>query len=448
MIHVFNIKDLYFAVDTNSGLVHAVEKIIYDLLMNERFKDENKYSELYDEYDENSVKEAISEIQYLIDNNMLYTEDIKYENKIQPVIKAMCLNMTHDCNLRCEYCFASQGTYNGEKAFLSFETGKKAFDYLVKNSGNRRNLEVDFFGGEPLMNFETIKKLVDYGRSLEKEYNKHFRFTVTTNGLLLDEEKMDYINENMDNVVLSIDGRKETNDRMRKTINGKGSYDLIIDNYKKFINKRGNKDYFVRGTFTSNNLDFSEDVRHMRELGFDKISVEPVVAKMEEKYALKEEHADILKKEYEKLAEYYIESNNDKNKRFEFFHFNIELDGGPCIYKRSAGCGAGTEYVAVTPSGELYPCHQFVGNEEFIIGNVEEGITNRTIADKFKNVSVNDKPACRDCWAKYFCSGGCHANAYNFNKDLNIPYDVGCELERKRVECSIYIKTVRFYVNN
>ena len=448
MIHIFNIKDLYFAVDTNSGLVHAVEKIIYDLLMNERFKDENKYSELYDEYDENSVKEAISEIQYLIDNNMLYTEDIKYENKIQPVIKAMCLNMTHDCNLRCEYCFASQGTYNGEKAFLSFETGKKAFDYLVKNSGNRRNLEVDFFGGEPLMNFETIKKLVDYGRSLEKEYNKHFRFTVTTNGLLLDEEKMDYINENMDNVVLSIDGRKETNDRMRKTINGKGSYDLIIDNYKKFINKRGNKDYFVRGTFTSNNLDFSEDVRHMRELGFDKISVEPVVAKMEEKYALKEEHADILKKEYEKLAEYYIESNNDKNKRFEFFHFNIELDGGPCIYKRSAGCGAGTEYVAVTPSGELYPCHQFVGNEEFIIGNVEEGITNRTIADKFKNVSVNDKPACRDCWAKYFCSGGCHANAYNFNKDLNIPYDVGCELERKRVECSIYIKTVRFYVNN
>ena len=448
MIHVFNIKELYFAVDTNSGLVHAVDKIIYDLLMNERFKDENKYSELYDEYDENSVKEAISEIQYLIDNNMLYTEDIKYENKIQPVIKAMCLNMTHDCNLRCEYCFASQGTYNGEKAFLSFETGKKAFDYLVKNSGNRRNLEVDFFGGEPLMNFETIKKLVDYGRSLEKEYNKHFRFTVTTNGLLLDEEKTDYINENMDNVVLSIDGRKETNDRMRKTINGKGSYDLIIDNYKKFINKRGNKDYFVRGTFTSNNLDFSEDVRHMRELGFDKISVEPVVAKMEEKYALKEEHADILKKEYEKLAEYYIESNNDKNKRFEFFHFNIELDGGPCIYKRSAGCGAGTEYVAVTPSGELYPCHQFVGNEEFIIGNVEEGITNRTIADKFKNVSVNDKPACRDCWAKYFCSGGCHANAYNFNKDLNIPYDVGCELERKRVECSIYIKTVRFYVNN
>jgi uncharacterized protein len=440
MIHVFNIKDLYFATDTSTGLVHAVDKIVFDLLMNEKFKDENKYSELYNEYGESTVREALSEIQYLIDNKMLYTEDIKYVNTIKPVIKAMCLNMTHDCNLRCEYCFASQGTYNGEKAFLSFETGKKAFDYLVKNSGNRKNLEVDFFGGEPLMNFDVIKKLVDYGRSLEKEYNKHFRFTVTTNGVLLDEEKMDYINENMDNVVLSIDGRKETNDRMRKTINKKGSYDLIVDNYKRFISKRGSKDYFARGTYTSNNLDFSEDVKHMRELGFDKISVEPVVAKDEEKYALKKEHVDILKKEYEKLAEYYIESYKSKDRRFQFFHFNIELEGGPCIYKRSIGCGAGTEYVAVTPSGDLYPCHQFVGNEEFIIGNVEEGITNRALADKFKNVSVNDKPACRDCWAKYFCSGGCHANAYNFNKDFTVPYDVGCELEKKRIECAIYLK--------
>jgi uncharacterized protein len=252
---------------------------------------------------------------------------------------------------------------------------------------------------------------------------------------------MEFINENMDNVVLSIDGRKKTNDRMRKTINGKGSYDIIADNYKKFIRKRGNKDYFARGTYTSNNLDFSEDVKHMRELGFDKISVEPVVAKPEERYALKEEYVDILKKEYEKLAEYLIKSNKDKNKSFQFFHFNIELDGGPCIYKRSIGCGAGTEYVAVTPAGELYPCHQFVGNEEFIIGNVDEGITNRALVEKFKGVSVNDKPVCRNCWAKYFCSGGCHANAYNFNKDFNIPYDVGCELEKKRIECSLYIKT-------
>ena len=440
MIHIFNIKELYFAVDTNSGLVHAVDKIIYDLLMNEKFKDENKYRGLYGEYGEDSVKEALSEIKYLIDNKMLYTEEINHINKIKPVIKAMCLNMTHDCNLSCEYCFASQGTYNGEKAYLSFETGKKAFDYLVKNSGNRRNLEVDFFGGEPLMNFNTIKKLVDYGRSLEKEYNKHFRFTVTTNGVLLDEEKIDYINENMDNVVLSIDGRKETNDRMRKTINGKGSYDLIIDNFKKFINKRGSKDYFIRGTYTSYNLDFSEDVKHMRESGFDKISVEPVTAKPEEKYALKDEHVDILKKEYEKLTEYFIKSNKTKDKKFQFFHFNIDLESGPCIYKRSMGCGAGTEYVAVTPKGELYPCHQFVGQEQFIIGSVDEGITNHAVTDKFKGLSVNDKPACRDCWAKYFCSGGCHANAYNFNNNLGIPYKTGCELEKKRIECSIYIK--------
>lgn len=438
MIHVFNIKDLYFAVDTNSGLVHAVDEIIYELLIDEKFKDKNKFNQLFEKYGEETVKEALSEINYLIDNKMLYTVETNYVNKIKPVIKAMCLNMTHDCNLRCEYCFASQGTYNGEKALLSFETGKKAFDFLVKNSGKRRNLEVDFFGGEPLMNFDTIKKLVEYGRSLEEGNNKHFRFTITTNGVLLDDEKVNYINENMDNVVLSIDGRKETNDRMRKTANAKGSYDVIVNNFKNFVNKRGSKDYFARGTYTSYNLDFSEDVKHMRELGFDKISVEPVVAKPEEKYALKEEHIDILKKEYEKLAKYFIESYN--NNKFQFFHFNIELDGGPCIYKRSIGCGAGTEYVAVTPTGEFYPCHQFVGQEEFIIGNVDEGITNDEIVNKFKNVSVNEKPVCKNCWAKYYCSGGCHANAYNFNKDFNIPYGVGCELEKKRIECSIYIK--------
>ncbi len=441
MIHVFNIKDLYFAIDTNSGLVHAVDEIVYDLLIDEKFKCENALNQLNDKYGEKTVKEAISEINYLIDNKMLYTEGTRYINKIEPAIKAMCLNMTHDCNLRCEYCFASQGTYNGEKAFLSFETGKKAFDFLVQSSGKRRNLEVDFFGGEPLMNFETIKKLVDYGRSLEKDNNKHFRFTVTTNGVLLDEDKINYINENMDNVVLSIDGRKETNDRMRKTINGKGSYEVIINNFKSFISKRGNRDYFARGTYTAYNLDFSEDVKHMREVGFDKISVEPVVALPEEKYALKEEHIDILKQEYEKLAEYYVDSYNT-DKKFQFFHFNIELDGGPCIYKRSIGCGAGTEYVAVTPSGELYPCHQFVGQEEFIIGNVDDGITNEEIVNKFKNVLVNEKPVCKDCWAKYYCSGGCHANAYNFNKDFNIPYGVGCELEKKRIECSIYIKAM------
>ncbi len=440
MIHLFKMNNMYFAVDTNSGLVHVVDEIIYDLLNDDSFKCDHKVKELEKKHGRDIVSEAISEINYLIVNNMLYTEETNAVNKIKPAIKAMCLNMTHDCNLRCEYCFASQGSYKGEREILSYETGKKAFDFLVNNSGLRRNLEVDFFGGEPLMNFETIKKLVDYGRSLEEKHNKHFRFTITTNGVLLDDEKIDYINENMDNVVLSIDGRKSTNDRMRKTINEKGSYETIVKNFQNFVSKRMDKDYFARGTFTAYNLDFSEDVKHIRDLGFDKISVEPVVANPEEKYALKEEHLEILKKEYEKLTELYIESNKEENKKFNFFHFNIELDGGPCIYKRSIGCGAGTEYVAITPNGDIYPCHQFVGQDEFVIGNVDEGIRNEEITDKFKNVSVNEKPVCKDCWAKYYCSGGCHANAYNFNKDFNIPYSVGCELEKKRIECSIYIK--------
>lgn len=440
MIHLFSMENMYFVIDTNSGMVHVIDEVTYDLLNDENFKCRHKVEEIEKKYGKEITDEAISEINYLIVNNMLYSEDSNPVNKIKPAIKAMCLNMTHDCNLRCEYCFASQGTYNGEREILSLDTGKKAFDFLVKNSGSRRNLEVDFFGGEPLMNFETIKKLVDYGRSLEKDYNKHFRFTITTNGVLLDDEKIDYINENMDNVVLSIDGRKSTNDRMRKTVNEKGSYDVIVNNYKKFVEKRMDKDYFARGTFTAYNLDFSEDVRHMRDLGFDKISVEPVVAKPDEKYALLEEHLDELKSEYEKLAQIYLDSKNDKDKEFQFFHFNIELDGGPCIYKRSIGCGAGIEYIAVTPNGDFYPCHQFVGQEQFIIGNVNEGITKENVVDNFRNVSVNEKPVCKDCWAKYFCSGGCHANAYNFNSDFNKPYNVGCELEKKRIECSIYIK--------
>jgi uncharacterized protein len=291
------------------------------------------------------------------------------------------------------------------------------------------------------MNFDVIKQLVEYGRSLEKPYNKNFRFTITTNGVLLDDEKIDYINENMSNVVLSLDGRKSTNDRMRKTVNDKGSYDVIVKNFQNLIEKRGDKEYHARGTFTAYNLDFSEDIKHMRELGFKNISVEPVVAKPEEKYALLDEHVEQLKQEYEELAKFYVEARKDSNKEFNFFHFNIDLEGGPCVYKRSIGCGAGTEYVAVTPEGDYYPCHQFVGEKEFIIGNVDEGVTEVEVVNKFKDVSVNDKPTCNKCWAKYFCSGGCHANAYNFNKDFKIPYEVGCELQKKRVECSIMIKS-------
>lgn len=440
MIHVFKIDDMYAAIDTASGLVHIIDEIIYDLLIDESYKSEDKLKNISLKYGQDITDEAIGEIKHLIDNKMLYTEDIAVENKIKPAIKALCLNVAHDCNLKCEYCFASQGDFKGERNLMSFEVGKKAFDFLVKSSGKRVNLEVDFFGGEPLMNFESVKKLVDYGRSLEKKNNKKFRFTITTNGVLLDDDKIDYINENMVNVVLSIDGRKAVNDRMRKTVNNNGSYDIIVKNFKKLVEKRGDKDYFARGTYTAYNLDFAEDVKHMRELGFEKISVEPVVAKPEEKYALTKEHVEPLKKEYEKLAKMYVDAHGDKEKRFQFFHFNIELDGGPCIYKRSVGCGAGTEYIAVTPEGDYYPCHQFVGEKDFIIGNVNEGITNEAVIDKFRTVSVNDKPKCKECWAKYYCSGGCHANAYNFNKDFKEPYEVGCELEKKRIECSIMIK--------
>ncbi len=440
MIHVFKIDDMYGAIDTNSGLVHIIDEIVYDLLKGEKFRDEEMIKSVSLKYGQDITSEAIDEIKYMIDNKMLFTEDSDFENKIKPAVKAMCLNVAHDCNLKCEYCFASQGNFKGERNLMSFEVGKKAFDYLVKSSGKRVNLEVDFFGGEPLMNFDTVKKLVDYGRSLEKKHNKKFRFTITTNGVLLDDEKIDYINENMSNVVLSIDGRKSVNDNMRKTVNNKGSYDIIVNNFKNLIEKRGDKDYFARGTYTAYNLDFAEDVKHMRELGFEKISVEPVVAKPEEPYALLDEHVEQLKKEYEKLAKMYIEAYHDKNKRFQFFHFNIELDGGPCIYKRSIGCGAGTEYIAVTPEGDFYPCHQFVGDKKFVIGNVEEGIINEAVVDMFRNVSVNEKPKCKECWAKYYCSGGCHANAYNFNKNFKEPYEVGCELEKKRIECSIMIK--------
>lgn len=440
MIHVFKVDDVYGVVDTNSGLVHIVDEIIYDLLVDEGFKSSDKIQNIYNKYGQVTVDEAISEIKYLIENKQLYTEEIVIKNKIKPVVKAMCLNMAHDCNLKCEYCFASQGNFKGQRSLMSYEVGQKAFDYLVKNSGSRVNLEVDFFGGEPLMNFDVIKKLVDYARSLEKDNNKRFRFTITTNGVLLNDEIIEYINENMDNVVLSIDGRKSVNDKMRKTLNDKGSYDVIVNNFKKLVANRKEKDYFARGTYTAYNLDFSEDVKHMRELGFEHISVEPVVTKPEEKYALTEEHVNTLKEEYEKLAKMYVNDYKDKDKKFSFFHFNIELDGGPCIYKRSVGCGAGTEYIAVTPEGEFYPCHQFVGETEFIIGNVNDGITNDIVVDKFRNVSVNDKPTCKECWAKYYCSGGCHANAYNFNKDFKVPYDVGCELEKKRIECSIMIK--------
>lgn len=443
MIHKFKQGDLYFVLDVNSGAVHVIDEIVFDAL--EYYPKNNTITvirHLKDKYPEAAIKETLEEIDYLIENDMLMTDDT-YVNSVEfnnraPVVKALCLHVAHDCNIRCAYCFASQGDFKGDRSLMSFEVGKKALDLLVANSGNRRNLEVDFFGGEPLMNFEVVKQLVEYGRSIEGAHNKNFRFTLTTNGVLLNDEIMDYVNEHMSNVVLSIDGRKEVNDKMRYTISGGGTYDIIVDKFKRLIEKRKGKSYYLRGTFTSNNLDFSKDVIHMADLGFYSTSVEPVVAKPSDAYAITEAHIDVLKQEYEKLADEMIKRHNTE-KEFSFFHFALDMGQGPCVVKRLSGCGAGSEYLAVTPEGDIYPCHQFVGDEHFKMGNVMAGILDFGLTNQFKNAHVYNKEKCRSCWAKFYCSGGCHANAYNFNNDIFVPYDIGCELEKKRIESSIYI---------
>ena len=441
-IHKFYLNDRYIVLDIASGSVHVVEKIVYEMIddYEKLSKDEiiDNFSKLYNEED---AREAYEEIDYLTKEGLLFSEDEHFKlPKYNPenVVKALCLHVAHDCNLRCKYCFASQGDFKGDRSLMSFETGKKALDFILKNSGNRKNLEVDFFGGEPLMNFDLVKKLVAYGREEEKKYNKHFRFTITTNGMLLNKEIEDFINENMDNVVLSIDGRKEINDEMRPTINGKGSYDVIVPKFKELIDKRGDKDYFIRGTFTNKNLDFSEDLKDFYSHGFKKTSIEPVVTDEREPYAIREEHLDKILSEYEKMSKDYIDIRK-KDKDFSFFHFIIDLSQGPCIVKRTVGCGAGSEYVAITPQGEIYPCHQFVGEEEFLLGNVDDGILNTNLRDKFKNSNVYTNEDCPSCWARYYCSGGCHANAYYSNNDINKPYKVGCAMEKKRIECAISV---------
>ncbi len=441
-IHKFFLNDKYIVLDVNTGAVHVVDKIVYDILEYYSKKTKEEIKEIYrTSYDENELKEAYEEIEFLVKEGLLYSEDIDISNlkyNEENIIKAMCLHVAHDCNLKCKYCFASQGNFNGERTLMSLEVGKKALDYLVKNSGSRRNLEVDFFGGEPLMNFDLVKDLVKYGKSLEKEYNKHFRFTITTNGILLDDEKMDYINENMDNIVLSLDGRKEVNDNMRKTINNEGSYDIILPKFKKMVEKRGIKDYYIRGTFTSNNIDFSKDALDFYNNGFKSISIEPVVTSEEMDYALREEHLQSILNEYERFSKEYINIKKT-NKDFNFFHFTIDLNQGPCIIKRAIGCGAGSEYMAVTPEGDLYPCHQFVGEEEFKMGSVFDGVKNTNLRNTFKNANVYSKEECRECWARFYCSGGCHANAYHTHKDLKKVYKLGCEMEKKRIECAISI---------
>lgn len=441
-IHKFYLNDRYIVLDIYSGAVHVVDNIVYDVL---DYYNSNTLDEivdlLKDKYDRDSIIESYKEIEELEREGLLFSEEvdtseIKYNQG--NIVKALCLHVSHDCNLRCKYCFASQGDFKGERSLMSLEVGKRALEFLIKNSGNRRNLEVDFFGGEPLMNFDVVKELVYYGRELEKNNNKHFRFTITTNGVLLDDDKIDFINEHMDNVVLSLDGRKSVNDNMRKTVNDQGSYDIITSKFKALIDRRRDKDYYVRGTFTSYNLDFSQDALHLYNEGFKKISIEPVVTSPDVDYALREEHVEDILNEYEKFSKDYIEIKK-MDKEFLFFHFMIDLNQGPCLAKRSIGCGAGSEYMAVTPTGELYPCHQFVGNEKFKLGDVFNGVNKVDIRDEFKKANVYNKSECNNCWAKFYCSGGCHANNYNMNNDIMKPYIVGCEMEKKRIECAISI---------
>ncbi len=450
MVYQYIQNGYHIVLDVNSGSVHVVDKVVYDVISDykEHSREDiaeairNKYPA--EQLADADINEIFSEIEQCIGQGTLFTEDtykkqITDYKKRDTYVKALCLHVAHDCNLACCYCFAGEGEYKGERSLMSYEVGKKALDFLVENSGNRINLEVDFFGGEPLMNFDTIKKLVAYGRSIEKEKRKNFRFTLTTNGVLLNKEVIDFLNKEMDNVVLSIDGRKEINDTMRPCKNGKGSYDLILSKIKETADSRKQQKYYVRGTFTHHNLDFDKDVLHLADEGFKQISVEPVVADPKEDYAILREDLPEIIKGYERLADELIKRKKEGND-FQFFHFMIDLEGGPCVYKRLSGCGSGTEYLAVTPQGDLYPCHQFVGQEEFLLGNVENGITNSKIRDMFKNCSVYAKEECADCFAKFYCSGGCAANAYYSHGDIHAVYELGCELQKKRVECAIMLK--------
>lgn len=453
MIHCYQSNGYSIVMDVNSGAVHVVDDLVYQLvpLLEPLVKEKKDKGEILDfvkaqqlPYTEEETAEAVGEILLLAQEGQLYTEDI-YENYIdsfkkrETVVKALCLHIAHDCNLACRYCFAKEGEYHGRRAIMSYEVGKKALDFLVANSGNRTNLEVDFFGGEPLMNWEVVKQLVAYGRSLEEEHHKKFRFTITTNGVLLNDEILEFVNKEMGNMVLSIDGRKEVHDRMRPHRGGQGSYDEIVPKFKKAAESRGQMNYYVRGTYTHYNTDFAKDVLHLADLGFKQISVEPVVAPETEDYAIREEDLPQLLAQYDELAEEMIKRRKEGN-GFNFFHFMIDLEGGPCVAKRLSGCGSGTEYLAVTPWGDLYPCHQFVGNEDFLMGNVDEGVLRTDIRDEFKQCNVYAKEKCKDCFAKFYCSGGCAANSYNFTGNVNGSYDIGCELQRKRIECAIMIK--------
>ncbi len=458
MIHQYKNNGYNIVLDVNSGSVHVVDDIMYRAIpkLEAVCTAQKTKEELYEEgkkalaelnLGDAELTEVLEEVMELYQQGRLFCEDA-YEEYIdefkdrETVVKALCLHIAHDCNLACKYCFAEEGEYHGRRAFMSYEVGKKALDFLVANSGNRINLEVDFFGGEPLMNWQVVKELVDYGRSLEGRHNKKFRFTLTTNGVLLNEEIQKFLNKEMANVVLSVDGRPEVHDRMRPFRGGMGSYENVVPKFIKLAESRGHENYYVRGTFTRNNLDFGEDVLHLADLGFTQISVEPVVGEESEEYALREEDIPQVKKEYDRLAVELLKRQKE-GKEINFFHFMIDLSGGPCVAKRLTGCGSGTEYLAVTPWGDLYPCHQFVGKEEYLLGNVEEGVLRTDLVQEFKGCNVYAKDKCRSCFAKYYCSGGCAANSYNFHGQINDTYDLGCELQKKRIECAIMMKAAQ-----
>ena len=451
MVHQYKLNGYNIVLDTASGSVHTVDEVAYDIIAmykthsREQIVEEilKKYSSLPD-VNEDEVIECIEDIKALEDAGKLFSVDeyeqlaCNYKNNSK-VIKALCLHVAHTCNLNCSYCFASQGKYQGDRALMSFEVGKRAFDFLIENSGTRRNLEVDFFGGEPLMNWDVVKQLVAYARSVEKQHNKNFRFTLTTNGILIDDEIIDFLNKEMSNVVLSLDGRKEVNDHFRKDYAGNGSYEKIVPKFQKLVEAREGKNYYVRGTFTHNNVDFTNDLFHMADLGFTELSMEPVVCPPDDPYALTDEDMPKIFEQYEILAKEMIKRKKE-GRPFTFYHYMLDLKNGPCIYKRITGCGSGTEYMAVTPWGELFPCHQFVGDPKYSLGNIFDGVKNTEIQDEFRSCNAYARPECKDCWARLYCSGGCAANSYHATGSITGVYKYGCELFKKRIECAVMMQ--------
>ena len=452
MVHQYKLNGYNIVLDTCSGAVHVVDEVAYDVIEMYPVKSADEIiTELLEKYtDQEDVTEeelrlCIEDVESLIKMKKLYTEDNfesmagTFKERSGNVVKALCLHVAHTCNLNCSYCFASQGKYHGERAIMSYEVGKRALDFLIENSGTRRNLEVDFFGGEPLMNWDVVKDLVKYARSVEKEHNKNFRFTLTTNGMLIDDDVIEFANKEMSNVVLSLDGRKEIHDLTRVDYAGNGSYDRIVPKFKELVESRGGQGYYMRGTFTHANPDFTQDVFHMADLGFTELSMEPVVSAPDDPMALTAEDLEIVKEQYEILAKEMIKRNKE-GRGFTFYHYMIDLTAGPCIYKRISGCGSGTEYMAVTPWGDLYPCHQFVGEEEYKLGDIWNGVTNNPLREEFRSCNAYAREDCKDCWAKLYCSGGCAANAYHATGTIRGIYQPGCELFKKRIECAIMIK--------